>query len=366
MVKNVNALRKRASDAYRVAGRAYWAVRNGGVIADHMSTMVKAHSVLLSIIRQFREWKDLPSEADFLWYWGDVETIEDFVKMEVSDVRRQKREARILADRAAVDAMRPASAHIDRPIRSRRTYRLPPRPKIDVTIPPPVTDIMSQDAMIVALRALVERLPDETRLPDCSLNARHIRLSRRRTADDPAPRTRNERISASFGLFDYTPTRVDTVADLRALGHEELLALPRTGRVKVIEALTKLGRQNGIDVSFAEDPARLVPCSPRDRVVHALAHGLALIWDMHDSHTGRTHKCIRAYEIAAGELVETTRTSAYNETDGHVAGIATNTWPFKDMVVWQDVDGRHVAVLTDKGRIHAEKLLGTASLAMAA
>lgn len=357
MVRNETALQSRASAAYRDAGRAYWAVRNGDDPADHMATVMDAHARMLPLIRQFREWRDLPPDADFRWYWGDVETMLDFVKMEVSDIRRRKREAKILKDREAVDEMRPASAHIDRPIRSRRTYRLPPRPRLDTTTVPAVAEVMSQDAALMAVRALVERLPDETRLPECTLNASYIRLSRRRTPDDPAPVTDDEITYASFGMIQYVPTRVVTIGDMRPLSHEELIGLPRTGRRTIITVLARLAREHGLDASFAEDPARIVPCSPQDRVVHALAHGLTVVHAQQDSHTGRTHKCVRAYEIVDGDLAESSRTAAYNETDGHVAGLATQTWPFKDLVEWKDMHGRRVAALTQKGRERASILL---------
>jgi len=356
MVRNVSVLQNRATAAARDAGTACRAVRNGADAADHLATVVEAHARMLPIIRQFREWNDVPQHADFRWYCGEVEAILDFVKMEVSDVRRRRREARILKDREAVDEMRPASAHIDRPIRSRRTYRLPPRPALDTT-PAPVAEVMSQDAALVAVRALVERLPDETRLPECTLNASYIRLSRRRTPEDPAPVTDAEITYASFGMIQYVPTRVVTVGDLRRLSHEELIALPRTGRRTIITVLAKMARDHGLDASFAQDPARVVPCSPQDRVVHALALGLGVMHATHASHTGRTHRCIRAYEIVDGEFAESDRTAAYNETDGHVAGLATHTWPFKGLVEWQDMHGRRVAVLTQKGHERAEKLL---------
>lgn len=357
MVRNATALQSRATAAHRDAGRAYWAVRNGADASDHLATVIDAHARMLPIIRQFREWNDLPPHADFRWYWGDIETMLDFVKMEVSAIRQRKREAAILKDREAVDEMRPASAHIDRPIRSRRTYRLPPRPAMDTTSTPAISEVMSQDAALVAVRALVERLPDETRLPECTLNARYIRLSRRRTPEDPAPVTESEMNYASFGMIQYVPTRVVTVGDLRRLSHEELIALPRTGRRTIITVLAKMAREHGLDASFAEDPARVVPCSPQDRVVHALALGLAVAHATHDSHTGRTHRCVRAYEVVDGALTESSRTAAYNETDGHVAGLATNTWPFKDLVEWRDEHGRRVAALTQKGRERATKLL---------
>ena len=357
MVRNATALQSRATAAHRDASRAYWAVRDGADAAEHMATVMDAHARMLPLIRQFREWNDLPSHADFRWYWGDVETILDFVKMEVSDIRRRKREARILKDREAVDEMRPASAHIDRPIRSRRTYRLPPRPALATTQAPVVAEVMSQDAALVAVRALVERLPDETRLPECTLNASYIRLSRRRTPEDPAPVTDAEITYASFGMIQYVPTRVVTVSDLRRLSHEELIALPRTGRRTIITVLAKMARDHGLDASFAQDPARVVPCSPQDRVVHALALGLGVMHATHDSHTGRTHRCVRAYEIVDGEFAESDRTAAYNETDGHVAGLATQTWPFKDLVEWKEMHGRSVAALTTKGWERATKLL---------
>lgn len=357
MVRNVSVLQNRATAAARDAGTACRAVRNGADAADHLATVVEAHARMLPIIRQFREWNDVPQHADFRWYCGEVEAILDFVKMEVSDVRRRRREARILKDREAVDEMRPASAHIDRPIRQRRTYRLPPRPALDTTPSPVVAEVMSQDAALVAVRALVERLPDETRLPECTLNASYIRLSRRRTPEDPAPATDAEITYASFGMIQYVPTRVVTVGDLRRLSHEELIALPRTGRRTIITVLAKMARDHGLDASFAQDPARVVPCSPQDRVVHALALGLGVMHATHDSHTGRTHRCVRAYEIVDGEFAESDRTAAYNETDGHVAGLATHTWPFKGLVEWQDMHGRRVAVLTQKGHERAEKLL---------
>lgn len=357
MVRNVTAVQDRAKAAAATASKASRAVRDGADPGDHLGTVIDAHARMLVVIRMFREWNDISPDADFRWYCGEIETMLDFVKMEVSDVRRRRREAKILIDRSAVDEMRPASAHIDRPIRARKTYALPPRPRIDTTTVAPIGDIMSQDAALIAVRAIVEGLPDETRLPECTLNASYIKLSRRRTPEDPAPVTESEITYASFGMIQYAPPRVVTVGDLRRMSHEELIGLPRVGRRMIIAMLAKTAREHGLDVSFAEDPARVVPCSPRDRVIHALAHGLTVVGAEHDSHTGRTHRCVRAYEVVDGRLAESVRTAAYNETDGHVAGLATHTWPFKDMVEWTNADGRREARLTAKGRERATTLM---------
>ena len=358
MVRTSTALLKRAKELYWVSMGAQHAVYYRKTDREsYVPAMIAARDEINVILGKF----DLPThrkpESDYGGLRCEIEGGYDRISDRVSDDRRKVREAKIHVDRAAIDAMRPASAHIDRPIRPRQTYKLPPKPPVDTTVKTVPDHVISLDAAIVAIRAIVETLPDDTRLPESTLNATYIRLSRRRTPQDPAPVTENDRIAAQYGLIDYMPRRVTTVGDLKAFSHEELIGLPRVGRQKVLTELAKLAREHNLDAPFADDRARVAPANPVNRVLHALALGLTVARVRHDSHTGRSHHCMRAYEIANDTLVESPRTAAYNETDGHVVGMGNVCWHQEDVITWSKLGGVSIASLTEKGAERARQLL---------
>lgn len=225
------------------------------------------------------------------------------------------------------------------------------------TKPIPV-HVMGLDEAIAALRAEISTLPDATCFHDCLLNAPHVRAYRDRLPTDPVPTTWRERDRNGGRKIRYTPPRIVTVGDLKALSNEELIGLPLLGRHKIFAELCRFARNHGLRSAITEDPARVAPAKGDDRILHALALGFTVARVKHRSNTGRTHSCVRAYEVVDGRFVETPRTDAYNHVGDYACGMASSPQKLAGLISTLIVQPNLIYSLTEAGRTQALRLTG--------
>lgn len=212
---------------------------------------------------------------------------------------------------------------------------------------------MTQDEVLKKVLACVMTLPDTTRLSEHSLSKPYVRV---RILPDGSYK---EHPCAE----DY-PKAIRTVGDLRTIPFHVLLSYPRLGSKKITQLIASLAEKNGLDVSFVKT-CNIIPTEQKMRVIHALYHGFAVVYDkvelpepLTSRGSKRSYKCHAVYEYKNGQLVSTKASKAYHGQPGNKAGIS-GQHPKTDLYkVGGKIEGKSSYVLTEKGREIAEATWG--------